>query len=48
VGERYTYRDGVEDRAERDRVDAWLQAQIDDLYSLLGAKYNLDSAELDE
>ena len=30
-GARYTFDDGVEDRAERDRMDAFLQAQIDEL-----------------
>jgi hypothetical protein len=30
-GARYTYDDGVHDRAERDKRDAELQAQIDEL-----------------
>lgn len=37
-GARYTYRDGVRDRADRDAEDAWLQEQINNLYNLcLGA-----------
>ena len=30
-GARYTFDEGVSDRAERDRVDQFLQAQIDEL-----------------
>jgi hypothetical protein len=33
-GARYTYGDGVQDRADRDAEDVWLQEQINTLYNL--------------